>query len=53
MFVKQEPMHPRDRLARATRKKIDDDVVFVRQVPMDPRDRLARVRRKKGDDVVF
>ena len=46
-------MHPRDRLARATRKNIDDDVVFVRQVPMDPRDRLARVRRKKDDDVVF
>ena len=46
VFVKQMPLHPRDRLARATK----DDVVFMKQVPVHPRDRLARATK---DDVVF
>ena len=46
MFVKQVPMHPRDRLARATRKKNDDDVLFVKQVTMHPRDRQKRQSKK-------
>ena len=52
MFVKQVPMHLRDRLSSVTRKKNDDDVVFVKQVPIHPRDRLARATRKKNDDDV-
>ena len=46
MFVKQVLMHPRDRLARATRKKNNDDVVFVKQVLMHPRDRQKRKSKK-------
>ena len=46
MFFKQVPMHPRNRLARATRKKNDDDVVFVKQVPMHPKDRQKRKPKK-------
>ena len=46
MFFKQVPMHPRDRLARETRKKNDDDVVFVKQVPMHPKDRQKRKPKK-------
>ena len=52
MFVKQVPMHLRDRLSSVTRKKNDDDVVFVKQVPIHPSDRLARATRKKNDDDV-
>ena len=46
MFVKQVPMHPRDRLARATRKKNYHDVVFVKQVALYPRDRQKRKSKK-------
>ena len=46
MFVKQVPMHPRDRLARATRKKNYDDVVLVKQVPLHPRDKQKRKSKK-------
>ena len=46
MFVKQVPLHPRDRLARAKSKKNDDDVVFVKQLPINPRDRQKRKTKK-------
>ena len=40
-FIKQVPIHSRDRLERATKyaQKGDDDVEFIKQVPMHPRDR--------------
>ena len=42
-FIKQVPMHPRDRLARATKnaQRDDDNIEFIKQLPMDPKDRLA------------
>ena len=40
------PVHPRDRLARATK----DDVIFIKQVPVHPRDRLTRATK---DEVVL
>ena len=36
VFLKQVPVHPRDRLARKTK----NDVKFVKQVPLHPRERL-------------
>ena len=40
-------MHPRDRLARATKnaQRDDDDTEFIEQVLMHPRDRLARATK--------
>ena len=35
VFVKQMPLHPRDRLARATK----DDVVFLKQVPVQKKNK--------------
>ena len=35
VFLKQVPVHPRDRLARKTK----NDVKFVKQVPLHPRER--------------
>lgn len=37
IFAKQVPLHPRERLARGTRKQKDEDVIFVKQVPLHPR----------------
>ena len=37
-FVKQAPVHPRDRLARATK----EDVEFLKQIALHPRNRLRR-----------
>ena len=46
-FLKQVLMHPRDRLATATKnaQRDDDDVDFVKQVPMYPRDRLTKATK--------
>ena len=33
-FIKQVPVHPRDRLARATKKSQSTDVQFVKQAPV-------------------
>ena len=57
-FIKQVPMHPRDRLERGTKNahRDDDDVEFIKQVPMHPRDRLERATKnaqKDNDDVEF
>ena len=43
-FIKQVPMHPRDRLARATKngQRDDDDNRCIKQVSAHPRDRLRR-----------
>ena len=43
-FIKQVPMHPRDRLARATKngQRDDDDNRCIKQVSGHPRDRLRR-----------
>ena len=61
VFLKQVPVHPRDRLAR----KIKDDVNFLKQVALHPRERLKRKRKitlenysgltikSKDDDVSF
>ena len=43
VFVKQAPMHPRDKLKKLTR---DDYIHFVKQVPLHPRDRLKKKTRK-------
>ena len=42
-FIKQVPIHPRDRLVRATKnaQRDDDDIEFTKQVPIHPKDRLA------------
>ena len=37
-FLKQVPVHPRDRLARKAKNKVK----FLKQVPQHPRDRLKR-----------
>ena len=56
-FLKQVPMHPRDKLATATKnaQRDDDDVDFVKQVPMYPRDRLTKATKnaQRDDDVKF
>ena len=56
-FIKQVPMHPRERLARTTKnaQKDDDDVEFIKQVPMQTKDRLTRVTKnaQDNDDVEF
>ena len=61
VFLKQVPVHPRDRLARKTK----GDVKFVKQVPFHPRERLKRkikstiehcsglTKKSKDDDVTF
>ena len=43
VFVKQVPMHPRDRIKKLAK---DDDVVFVKQVPLHLRDRLKKKTRE-------
>ena len=35
-------MHPRDRLARATKNAQGDDVKFIKHVPAHPREMLRR-----------
>ena len=49
-FLKQVPMHPRDRLAGKI-KNIDNDVKFIKQVPLHPQDRLACKTRDMYDDM--
>ena len=45
-FIKQILLHPRDRLARATKDaQTDGDVKFIKQVPAHPRDRLREKQR--------
>ena len=39
MFIKQVPVHPRDRLEWEAKK---GDVIFVKQVPLYPRGRLNK-----------
>ena len=41
VFLKQVPVHPKDRLARKTK----DEVKFVKQVPLHPKERLKRKRK--------
>ena len=40
VFIKQVPVHPRDRLKKLA--DIDEKVEFIKQVPVHPRDRLRR-----------
>ena len=40
LFLKQVPVHPRDRLERKTK----DEVKIVQQVPLHPGERLKRKR---------
>ena len=54
-FIKQVPMHPRDRLARTTTnaQRNDDDIEFMKQVCIHTRDRLARATKNaQSDDYV-
>ena len=59
--MKQVPLHPRDRLKRKRKIKLENynslskkskgsDVTFVKQVPLHPRERLKRLQ--KIDDKV-
>ena len=46
-FIKQVPVHPRDRLAQNSKKsskkiKKDHEVEFIKQTPVHQRERLAR-----------
>ena len=44
VFMKQAPMHPRDKLKK--KKTQDDYIHFLKQVPLHPRDRLKKKTRK-------
>ena len=50
-FKKKVSMHPRNRLAKATKnaQRDDDDVEFIKPVPMHSRD--ATTNAQGGDDV--
>ena len=39
-------LHPRERLAKETRKQKDEDVIFVKKVPLLPRERLKRKTKR-------
>ena len=43
IFIKQVSVHPRDRLARATKEK--GEVIFARQVSAHPRDWLKKKQK--------
>ena len=45
VFVKQVPLHPRDRLKKLA--AADQKVEFLKQVPVHPRDRLKNQRNNK------
>ena len=56
IFVKQVPVHPRDRLKRKRKIKLENydnltkkskgsDVTFIKQVPLHPRERLKRLAK--------
>ena len=45
VFVKQVPVHPRDRLKKLA--AADQKVEFLKQVPVHPRDRLKNQRNNK------
>ena len=49
-FLKQVPMHPRDRLTQKI-KIINNDAKFNKQVPSQPQDRLAHKTRDMYDDM--
>ena len=49
-FIKQIPVHPKDRLGRAIKKAQYHDFELVKQVPVHRRDRLTRATKK---DVEF
>ena len=45
--MKKVPAHPRDRLARAIKKKEqEEEVEFMKQVPLHPRKRLKKITKK-------
>ena len=52
MFVKQIPMHPRDRLNKLNKLRETDEVKFIKQFPLHMTDRLKRKRKEKLDIVV-
>ena len=62
VFIKQTPVHPRDRLKKLAAE--GEEVKFIKQVPVHPTDRLKRKRKgelvnynrlnkKSKGDVVF
>ena len=59
-FVKQTPIHPRDRLKRSSKNKLinkknEAEIEFVKEGSMHPRERLKRNTRKfsKDDNVEY
>ena len=52
MFIKQIPMHPRDRLNKLNKLRKTDEVKFIKQFPLHMTDRLKRKRKEKLDIVV-
>ena len=43
-FIKQVPLHPRERLKRATKKQ--NEVRFIKQVPVHPQGRIKRKEKE-------
>ena len=46
MFIKQVPVHPRDRLKKLA--AAEEKVEFVKQVLVHPRDRLKKLTSEKS-----
>ena len=47
VFIKQVPVHPRDRLKKLASAK--EKVELIKQVPVHPRDRLKRAARQQKE----
>ena len=50
MFIKQIPMHLRDRLKKINKLRKTDEVKFIKQLSFHPRHRLKRKRREQLDN---
>ena len=50
MFIKQIPMHLRDRLKKINKLRKTDEVKFIKQLSLHPRHRLKRKRREQLDN---
>ena len=46
MFIKQIPMHPRDRLKKLNKLRKTDEVKFIKQLPLHPAERLKRKEKR-------
>ena len=50
IFIKQIPMHPRDRLNKLNKLRKTDKVKFIKQLPLQLRGRLKRKRKEELDN---